>query len=546
MISTKAFPLILFAGISLLFAGTNSDLNVGNRHSKIYAPSNYNKPALVISMHGIGGGSWWTPGAMQYEAIADTANFIVAYPDGENSQWDLGNTMSNKDVIFVLAIIDSMANRYNIDRDRVYASGFSMGGMFSWMLSCVIPDKIAAIVPGNGYPLYGMSGCSEARHVPAMQIHGNADDFVSYSGFVNSFMPSQLSRYGCPTTPQQTKPYPVGVNGRNADQLARTSKSFLDEYGPCEKDGLTSEISLLTADGMIHDWATPNKLNTNDDPKYPGYTGLPFDVNGTWEAWNFMRKHSLKGSTEPIVVIPTHRDTVFNGGFDQSSTGWTLNTWNGTGSGSVINGEYRIEVSSVGTNNSGIQLIQNGIILVQGKSYEVSFDAYASANRTLETNVELDVSPWTSYLPALMYFDLTTSKQKFTYSFTMANATDSNGRIAFNVGTNATTLFLDNIAIREIDTPPTNSSNAISQNFSAHSGKSGSTFHLELNGVSDPNMTIQILNLLGKPILTSQVRANAHGSVQWNQDVSGFSRGIYLIQVKSRTQVLYQTKLSHY
>jgi poly(3-hydroxybutyrate) depolymerase len=193
-------------------------------------------------------------------------------------------------VNFILAIIDSMYNRYQIDRNRVYASGFSMGGMMSWWLSCKIPDKIAAIVPGDGYPLGGMSGCSEVRHVPALQIHGTADDFVSYSGFVGSFLPSQITRYGCPTTAVKTSPYPVGVNGRNAAQLAQGSKSFMEYYGPCEKDGLTSELALLSVDGMIHDWATPDKLNTNDDTKY---NGKPFDVNGTWEAWNFMKTHSL-------------------------------------------------------------------------------------------------------------------------------------------------------------------------------------------------------------------------------------------------------------
>jgi len=289
--------ILLLAGS--VFAATSWTLKVGSRTAVIYAPDKRDNPALVISMHGIGGGTWWTPGAMQYEKIADTANFVVAYPAGANSAWDLTGT---SDVNFILAIIDSMYNRYQIDRNRVYASGFSMGGMMSWWLSCKIPDKIAAIVPGDGYPLGGMSGCSEVRHVPVLQIHGTADDFVSYSGFVGSFMPAQRTRYGCPSTPVKTSPYPVEVNGRNAAQLAQGSKSFMEYYGPCEKDGLTSEMALLSVDGMIHDWATPDKLNTNDDTNY---NGKPFDVNGTWEAWNFMKTHSLTGDIVVVVTPPT-------------------------------------------------------------------------------------------------------------------------------------------------------------------------------------------------------------------------------------------------
>lgn len=322
---------------------------MGTRTATIYAPDNRDKPALVISMHGIGGGAWWSLGAMDYKPYADTGNLVVAYPNGENSQWDLGG---DKDVNFVLAIIDSMSNRYQIDRDRVYASGFSMGGMMSWYLACKIPDKIAAIVGGDGYPLGGLSGCSEVRHVPALQIHGTADDFVSYSGFVGSFLPSQRTRYGCPANPETTKPYPVEVNGRNAKQLAQPSKSFLEYWGPCEKNGLTSELALLSVDGMIHDWATADKANGSDDPNY------------------------------------------------------------------------------------------------KGKSYDVTFDAYSTGARTIEANVEQDTDPWTSYLPGVRSFDLSTTKKKCSFFFTMESPTDSNGRISINVGITTETVFLDNISIQ--------------------------------------------------------------------------------------------------
>jgi hypothetical protein len=158
------------------------------------------------------------------------------------------------------------------------------------------------------------------------------------------------------------------------------------------------------------------------------------------------------GSSTPIVTVPAHRDSVFNGGFDLGTFGWTFNTWEGGAHGSVVGGEYKIQIDSIGQHNSGIQLVQNGIILEQGKSYEVTFDAYASAKRTLEANVEQDVSPWTSYLPALQSVDLTTTKTTFSYAFNMTNPTDSNGRVTFNAGASTEAVFLDNISIRAIPT----------------------------------------------------------------------------------------------
>jgi pimeloyl-ACP methyl ester carboxylesterase len=445
----------------------------------------------------------------------------------------------DKDVNFILAIIDSMANRYDIDRDRVYATGFSMGGMMSWYLSCKIPDKIAAIVPGDGYPLGGMSGCSEVRHVPALQIHGNKDLFVSYSGYVGNFQPSQIARYGCPSTAVKTSPYPVGVNGRNAKQIAAGTRSYWEYYGPCTKNGLTSELNLLTVDGMIHDWATPDKANTNDVD--PGYLGLPLDVNGTWEAWNWMRNFSLKGST-PVVTVPAHRDTVFNGGFDQASLGWTLNTWDGTAQGSVANGEYKLEVSVAGETSSGIQLVQNGIILVKGKSYKISFDSYASENRPLEVNVELDVDPWTSYLPSVQKFDLTSAKKSYSLTFTMMNETDSNGRISFNAGLSTGTLFLDNISIQETQTPPVGIKGILDQGMKISSRGIGNSFRLDIHGAQNRDLSIAIFNVFGKPLQTIQLPAKGEQSMTVEKDLSGLPKGVYFIQVLSGKNLVHSTK----
>jgi len=442
-LAMKVLMISLLLG-TLSFSGTQFDLNVGKRKAIIYAPDKRNNPALVISMHGIGIPASMNQGMMKYEPLADTGNFVVAYPEAENLSWDLS---TDKDLNFILAIIDSMSNRYQIDRNRVYASGFSMGAMMSWYLSCNLPDKIAAIVPGDAYPLSGQTGCSEVRHVPVLQLYGTADSY--YGKFLSDFLPSQITRYGCSTTSTRIKPFPVDVDGRNAAQLAQPSQSYKDDWGPCNKDGLSSGISMITIVGMVHDWATPGKANANDDPNYKG---KPFDVNGTWEAWNWMKTHSLNGDA-PVVTVPAHRDTVFNGGFDQGSKGWTLNTWGSTAQGSVVNGEYKIDITALGTGNASIQLVQNGIILQQGKSYEVKFDAYASASRTLEANVEQNVSPWTSYLTALQNFDLTTTKKTYSYTFTMTNATDSNGRVSFNAGASTTGLVLDNISIKEVATP---------------------------------------------------------------------------------------------
>jgi len=516
---------------NLSFSGTQFDLKIGNRKAIIYAPDKRDKPALVISMHGVGIPASWNQGMMKFEALADTANFVVAYPEGENLSWDLS---SDKDLNFILAIIDSMDNRYQINRNRVYASGFSMGAMMSWYLSCKIPDKIAAIVPGDGYPLSGLSGCSEVRHVPVLQIYGTADGY--YGKFLSDFLPSQIERYGCATTPVKTKPYPVEVNGRNALQLAQTSKSYKEDYGPCEKNGLKSELIEITVDGMVHDWATPDKLNANDDTNYKG---KPFDVNGTWEAWNFMNAHSLDGE---IVTIPAHRDSVYNGSFADGTSGWTLNVWHGGATGSVVNGEYQVKIDSIGESNYQIQLIQAGLILEQGKYYEVSFDVYAASGRTLEVNVEKDTDPWTSYLEDLQNFDLTTSKTTRTFTFAMEQPTDSSGRLSFNLGASTQTVFLDNISIKSVEKPT-----AISW---IHNSKDviaircdNSLLKMDFKAPQNKKISFNIFDLKGNQ-MRAKVSQIGQGEIQsWVSDLSQMPRGKYIVQINADGKAIYRSKI---
>jgi len=377
-----------------------------------------------------------------------------------------------------------------------------MGGMLSYYLACHIPDKIAAIGPSSGYPIYGQSGCTGTRHVPIHHIHGQWDDFVKYSDLHGFLANNNLKDYGCPTTADSST---SGIDGM-------TNREF---WGPCQKDGQTSEITLCTW-WKAHSYGSEEsevmwnflKAYSLKDPvppsgvfyqygnfrgrilrlvpgSYPHYlinkvglkdgsiSSMRVDPGATIELFdndNFQNplatytsdvgdlssiKDKIKAirvSTGPVITVPAHRDTVFNGRFNLGALGWTFNVWEGGAKGGVVNGEYKIQIDSVGQHNSAIQMVQNGIILEQGKTYEVKFDAYAASNRTLEANVEQDDSPWASYLPALQSFDLKTNWAPFSYTFTMTNPTDSNGRISFNAGASTETVFLDNISINAVST----------------------------------------------------------------------------------------------
>jgi len=263
----------------------------------------------------------------------------------------------------------------------------------------------------------------------------------------------------------------------------------------------------------------------------------------------------VSGSQNPITIIMDSSKTitalfsrvavdgnwVLNGDFSSGSDGWSFNTWGSTAQGSVVNGEYKIAPSVLGTGNASIQLVQNGILLVKGKTYEVKFDAYASANRTLEGNVEQDVSPWTSYLPALQSFDLTTTKTTYSYTFTMNNATDTNGRVSFNAGASTTTVFLDNISIRDV--PPTVSIQAMkAQNGLVSVNQNGSRLVVALNGAQGTSFSMGVYNIVGSPVRMSQPMDGKH-SLNWTTDLSGLPGGIYFVKVNADGRTIQSSKL---
>ena len=77
----------------------------------------------------------------------------------------------------VFKLIDSLAEQYPIDLDRVYVLGHSMGGFGSWTAIASEPDRFAAAIPSAG----GLSPWYDVKtiaHVPIWAFHGEDDRTV--------------------------------------------------------------------------------------------------------------------------------------------------------------------------------------------------------------------------------------------------------------------------------------------------------------------------------------------------------------------------------
>ncbi|HPI09028.1 MAG TPA: PHB depolymerase family esterase, partial [Saprospiraceae bacterium] len=158
------------------------------REYRLYKPAVYNGSTavpLVINMHGYSSNNLEQEFYGDFRGIADTANFLIVHPNGTLDNqgqrfWNAFGTGSNvDDVGFISDLIDTLSAAYNIDPQRIYATGMSNGGFMSYSLACELNERIAAIasVTGSMAPIK-LASCNPQRPVPVMEIHGTADGVV--------------------------------------------------------------------------------------------------------------------------------------------------------------------------------------------------------------------------------------------------------------------------------------------------------------------------------------------------------------------------------
>ncbi len=149
--------------------------------------------------------------------------------------------------------------------------------------------------------------------------------------------------------------------------------------------------------------------------------------------------------TTPDPSNPKH--LLHNGDFSLGEAGWTSNAWwPAQATGSVRNGEYVISIDNGGNYVWDVHLGQSGLSIENGKTYHVSFDAYGAAPRQISALVGKNSDPWTVYSGSQV-FSITTTKQRYAYTFTMNERTDSEARFGFDIGQSDVDVVFDNVII---------------------------------------------------------------------------------------------------
>lgn len=147
----------------------------------------------------------------------------------------------------------------------------------------------------------------------------------------------------------------------------------------------------------------------------------------------------------------SNADFSKNEKLDGSKNWEFLTAQGGVGSASISNKKIAIKTTNAGSEDYSIQLVQPGLPMEKGATYEVSFDAYADQARTMKVDIS---GPDMNYM---RYFQdttvkLTTKKKAYKYQFTMKDDTDANSRLEFNMGAQGSTanVYITNIKLKKI------------------------------------------------------------------------------------------------
>jgi len=143
-----------------------------------YAAGSDQRWPLILFLHGSGerGTNLWLVakhGPPKIDTTETNFPFIVVSP-----QCPIGKIWSDD---LVLALLDEIETKYQVDANRVYLTGLSMGGYGAWSLGLSHPERFAAIAPicgGGSFITPLLADKSELKRLPVWAFHGAKDPVV--------------------------------------------------------------------------------------------------------------------------------------------------------------------------------------------------------------------------------------------------------------------------------------------------------------------------------------------------------------------------------
>lgn len=365
----KLTMVVLILGAVPCFSQYDSiTFNNDHRTFLLHRPANY-KPAnptpLIIAMHGGFGNGFRLQDQSQLSVKADSAGFMVVYPEGVKSPlgirtWNAGGCCGyamNKnidDVGFISDLIDTLVADYSIDTSRIYATGMSNGAFMSYRLACELSSKITAIAPVAGS--MNVNTCNPDRAVPVIHFHSYADSNVPYQGGTGTGVSDHYN-------PPLDSVMNVWANYNDClianDTIHNDTDYTHINWSDCN---CGSKLSLyLTHDGG-HSWPGGNATAIGDS--------VSTAINANDLMWNFFQQYRLSCSNthttnihaaqKPLLIYPNPFDEVTRLQFNRTISNAHIHIINAAGQ--TVRTRRHISGKKISLNREGLP---NGLYIIR-------------------------------------------------------------------------------------------------------------------------------------------------------------------------------------
>ena len=229
----------------------------------VHVPASYNAATpvpLVLALHGGGGNMQNMARDRRYGLVsqAEASGWIVVFPNGFSrlpggriATWNAGiccgaaRDTGSDDVAFLRAVVAEVRQRLKIDKQRIFATGMSNGGMMSYRLACDAADLFRAIAAVAGTD--GTTRCAPQRSVPVFHIHAKDDDRVLFNGGSGQASATHADFVSVPATVEKW----AKLNAcRGPAQRVLEQPGLVCEVRP----GCEAEVRLCVTDSGGHAW----------------------------------------------------------------------------------------------------------------------------------------------------------------------------------------------------------------------------------------------------------------------------------------------------
>ena len=214
---------------------------------------------LVLAFHGHGGNGAVLRASSRLDEAADALGFAVAYPDGTGPlgwvglSWNVGTCCGRAkarrvdDLAFVDTLVATLRRLPAVDSTRIFAVGFSAGGMLALRLACERAAIFTAIADVAG-AMPDMP-CAPSRPVSVLLLQGAADEELRFD--LRTLV--HLHGHAFARSLEQTFRFWAGRAGCTADAVARDSTpASVDERAVGCANGRA--VELVTIARHPHAW----------------------------------------------------------------------------------------------------------------------------------------------------------------------------------------------------------------------------------------------------------------------------------------------------